>query len=150
MAKAYLYRADITNVLWVHEYHSYVHTLPGLVGSAATAKFDPATTAKDVYAVEFQLTNLHASDSDTLSIFVDPNGGTGITDPAFPILSGATLQAGETYEVGGNTFLGPYIILGTHSIVTDAVTGAKITISWRIKHVADAVAFSGSQASRPL
>lgn len=148
MAKAYLYKADIENVLWVHDFAAYVHTLSTLVGSAATAKFDPDTTANDLYAVEFQLTNVHASSSDTLSIYVDPNGGTAITDPSFPILSAATLTAGQTYDVGGSTFLGPYIILGTHSIVTDGVTGGIIVISWRIKHVADGVAFSGSQASR--
>jgi hypothetical protein len=132
MAKAYIYKADEDDVLWMHVYPAYADSTGGKVlAAAATEIWDPATDSNYLYEFYFRIVNQDAANPVVVDIGVDLDGGT-TNDVLF--YNQQTIAAGAT-----DAEYGPFIINGDAQVNGTADNANDACVFWRALRVRDAL-----------
>ncbi len=137
----FFYRADENDTLWVHIWEAYVALAPVSITNAALTLWDPATTATDIYAVEFNVVNQDTANASVLSVG-QATSGTALTSPN--IWYNAQSLAAKA-ESG---WQGPYIIPGTFVVNGESDADDRAAIHFRIKKAQDTTPPRGVDALR--
>lgn len=131
MAKAYIYRADEDDVLWMHDYPAYVYGDPVTVSDSATEVVDPATSSSYLYEFYFIICNQDTSNAVVVDIGVDLSGD---TTNDFLFVNQLSVAAAATADpLDGE----PILIDGDAQINAVADNPDDAVIFWRLKRVRD-------------
>ena len=131
MAKAFLYAADEDDVLWVHIYDQYQQIDAQIITASDATYYNPATSADDLYSIEFNVINQHTASAVIVTVAVDPADGTAVASPHIWYNEQSIAAKGES------GFQGPFIIDGTSNVNALADATDRGAINFVIKKLDD-------------
>lgn len=131
MAKAFLYASDEDDVLWVHLFESFQQIDAAHITASAATYYNPATTANDLYSIEFNVINQHTASAVVVTVAVDPADGTVVAAPDIWYNEQSIAAKAES------GWQGPYIIDGASNVNAIADVTDRGAINFVIKKVDD-------------
>lgn len=132
MARPFIYKADPNNVLWIHTFPEYISTTGGkIITASASTMFDPATTSASLYELYFNIVNQDTGNAVTVTVALDPAGGTTIASP--DIIYNAQSLAAKA-ETG---WQGPFLLNGDTTVNASATATNDGSFFFRCGRVKD-------------